>query len=419
MHGSAMTQDHLLRTRAKQVIPGGMYGHKSVKHFPDGYPQFFSGAEGALIRDVDGHEYIDMMCSWGPSILGHRDPGVEAAVAAQLSRSDCLNGPQPVMVELAEAMTARVEHADWAMFAKNGTDATTVAVRVARLETGRRQVIMATGSYHGIGSWSLPAGSPGLTEQDSADSLRCDYNDIASLEALFASTDDVAAVILTPFRHDVRRDLELVDPAFAQRARQLCDEHGAVLILDDIRCGLRIDPRGSWAELGIEPDLSAWSKAIANGHPLAALLGRRSLADAASRVTATGSFWLAAAPMAAALETWRRFDDPAAMTGLKTQGTRFAEGLREQAARHGIEVKVTGKEALPFMTFAGDREFALANAWCLSALKQGVYLHPTHNWFLGLQHEASVIDRVLERTDEAFASIASRVDRILGEGSLT
>lgn len=410
-----MTQDAQLRDRAQHVIPGGMYGHKSVKHFPVGYPQFFAGGEGAMITDVDGNSYIDMMCSWGPSILGHHDAGVDAAVAAQLSQGDCLNGPQPVMVELAEAMTDRIEHADWAMFAKNGTDATTVGVRVARLETGRRQVIMATGSYHGIGSWSLPNGSPGITEHDSTDSLRCEYNDINSVEKLFAENSDIAAVVLTPFRHDVRRDLEKVDPAFAKRVRELCDEHGAVLILDDIRCGLRIDPRGSWAELGIEPDLSAWSKAIANGHPLAALLGRRSLESAASRITATGSFWLAAAPMAAALEVWRRFDDPSAMSGLKTQGRRFTEGLRTQAEAHGIRVTVSGHEALPFMTFAGDPDFTLANAWCLAALREGVYFHPTHNWFLGLQHDSAVIDRVLERTDASFAAVANQAQQMQQE----
>lgn len=415
-HRRAGSIDEAWKLRARAVIPGGMYGHKSVAHLPAGFPQFFAGASGAILRDVDGREYIDMMCSWGPIILGHQDAAVDAAVRHQLSVGDCLDGPQPVMVELAEAMTSRVCHADWAMFAKNGTDVTTLAVRVAREATGRREVITATGSYHGIGSWSLPSGSAGLTDLDSALTRRCVYNDVASLRAVADSTTDLAAIVVTPFRHDVRRDLEMVDLDFAREARAICDQRGAVLVLDDIRCGLRVDPRGSWEPIGIRPDLSTWSKAIGNGHPLAALLGSQALETAATRVTATGSFWLAAAPMAAALETWRRFDDPAVTERLHACGNRLADGLRSQATAHGVDATVSGAPAIPYLSFADDATFRVADAWSVAALDRGVYTHPTHNWFVGLQHTEEVIDMVLERTDGAFAEVAKIVDELREAG---
>lgn len=406
-------RDEDLRERARRVIPGGMYGHKNVAHLPTGYPQFFESASGALIRDVNGREYIDLMCSWGPIVLGHKDAAVEAAVRRQLDIGDCLNGPQAVMVELAEAMTDRVPHADWAIFAKNGTDVNTVAVRIARAATGKSGIITATGSYHGIGSWSLPDGSPGLIDLDSAATRRCSYNDVESLYEASELTGDLAAIVLTPIRHDIRRDLEPIDIDFALAARSICDERGAVLILDDIRCGLRIDPRGTWESIGVRPDISTWSKAIGNGHPIAALLGSQALNEAASSVVATGSFWLAAAPMAAALETWRRFDDPDTSERLRASGRKFADGLRAQARAHGIDVTVSGPPGLPFMTFRDDEHFRIANRWCFEALKRGVYLHPTHNWFIGLQHTDEVVEDALSRTDEAFSALAREYESLV------
>ena len=126
------TADAMLRTRARLVVPGGMWGHLNAARLPEGYPQFFASAEGCRVRDVDGREYIDFMCSWGPILLGHRHPEVQAAAEAQAVKGDCFNGPGEVMVELAEDLVAMLPHADWAMFQKNGGDATTCCVTIAR-----------------------------------------------------------------------------------------------------------------------------------------------------------------------------------------------------------------------------------------------------------------------------------------------
>jgi glutamate-1-semialdehyde 2,1-aminomutase len=141
--------DEQLRRRARSVIPGGMYGHQSAGPLPPEYPQFMRSGLGARIWDVDGNEYVDLMCSYGPVVLGHRHPLVEAAAAAQAELADCQNGPGPVMVELAELLVSTVQHADWAMFAKNGTDATTICCTIARARTGRSRILVAKGAYHG------------------------------------------------------------------------------------------------------------------------------------------------------------------------------------------------------------------------------------------------------------------------------
>src|SRR5437879_3913068 len=140
------TADAMLRARARLVVPGGMWGHLNAARLPEGYPQFFASAQGCRVRDVDGREYIDFMCSWGPVVLGHRHPEVQAAAEAQAAKGDCFNGPGEVMVELAEDLVAMLPHADWAMFQKNGADATTSCVTIARAGTGKRKVLVARGS---------------------------------------------------------------------------------------------------------------------------------------------------------------------------------------------------------------------------------------------------------------------------------
>ena len=399
--------DQALRARAAKVVPGGMYGHMNAVFMPPNFPQFFARGDGARVWDVDGNEYVDLMCSWGPILLGYRHPVVEEAVAAQLAEGDVLNGPSARMVELAEVLVDQVPHADWAMFCKNGTDATTLGLTVARSATGRRKVLVARGSYHGIGGWSMPATARGTTEEDHANTVFYEYNDLASVEAAVAG-GDVAAIAVTPIRHDVYRDLEPCSPEFARGLRAICDRIGAALLLDDIRCGLRVDMAGSWEPLGVRPDLSAWSKSLANGHPLAALLGNDPFREGAQKIFATGSFWMAAAPMAGALATLRELRESDGIGAMRRAGERLQAGLREQASAHGLVVNVTGPPQLPFLTFAGDTDFKRATAWAGECGRNGVYLHPTHNWFLGAAHDDEAIDRALQGTDEAFRAIRER-----------
>jgi glutamate-1-semialdehyde 2,1-aminomutase len=403
---SALTRDAELRARAAAVIPGGMYGHLNAGRMPARYPQFFERAEGVHLWDCDGNEYIDVMCSWGPVVLGHHHPMVEQAAAAQRARGDCLNGPGPVMVELAEMLVDRVAHADWAMFAKNGTDATTTALMIARATTGKRKVLAARGSYHGSAPWCTPR-LDGTAPEDRSNMILFEYNDIASLTAAADEAgDDLAAAIVTPFRHDAGYDQELVDPDFARALRTLCDRQDAVLILDDIRCGLRLADGGSWEPLGVDPDISTWSKAIANGYPLSAVLGNERVRDGASRLFVTGSFWFAAVSMAAAVATLQAHREQDAVQQMTRAGTLLRQGLAGQAADHGLTVRQTGPVQMPFLTFDADQGYERANLFTATALEHGAYLHPTHNWFLSGAHTDEDIERVLEATDHGFQAVS-------------
>jgi len=192
---------------------------------------------------------------------------------AQRGRGDLMTGPAECQVELAELVVETIPHADWVLFAKNGTDATTACVTIARAGTQRRKVLVAKGSYHGAAPWCTPS-LAGVTAEDRAHILRFDYNDVASLErAADEAGRDLAAVLVTAFKHDVKRHQEAPTLAFAQAVRRICDAADAALILDDVRAGFRLHIGGSWEPYGVRPDLCAWSKAIANGHPLAAVTG--------------------------------------------------------------------------------------------------------------------------------------------------
>lgn len=401
-------RDAALRERSRRVVPGGMYGHMRADAMGAAYPQFFARGAGARIWDVDGKEYVDLMCAWGPIVLGHNHPGVEEAVARGRAAGECLDGPGEAFVELAETFVASVPHADWAMFAKNGTDATSLAVRLARAESGRDTVLVAAGAYHGVASWCAN-NTVGITADERADKALFEYNDLASVEAAAAHEGDVAAIVVCPMRHDLRRDLELVDPEFARGLRHLCDRIGAALILDDVRCGMRIDLGGSWEPLGVRPDLSAWSKAIANGSPLAAVLGGDRYREAASEIFTTGSFWFGAPAMAAALATFEGLRKEDGIAAMERAGHRLCEGLAAQAADHEQAVRITGPPQMPLLMFAADGAgLERGGAWADACVENGVFLHSHHNWFLSAAHGDADIDRALEATDVAFATVRGR-----------
>jgi glutamate-1-semialdehyde 2,1-aminomutase len=399
--------DAAWRQRARAVIPNGMYGHQSANTLPEGFPQFLERGEGCHVWDVDGNEYVDLMCSYGPIILGHRHPAVEAAARTQAAEADCQNGPSHHAVELAEKMTGIVSHADWAIFQKNGTDATTTCVTVARATTGKRKVLVATGAYHGAAPWCTPNPN-GIVAEDRVHLLRYRFNDSESVDAAIAEADgDIAAIVVSPFRHDARFDQELVDPAFARHLRTVCDDTGAALVLDDVRCGFRMAYGGSWEPIGVEPDLSAWSKGIANGYALAATLGNDRFRAGAEKIYVTGSFWFSAVSMAASLATLEVLADDAVATMVRA-GQRLRDGLAAQARSHDLSINQTGPVQMPLLTFAEDKDFAKANVFTGEAARLGVFLHPWHNWFLCTAHSDEDIDRALVATDGAFAAVRAR-----------
>ncbi|MCO5733304.1 aminotransferase class III-fold pyridoxal phosphate-dependent enzyme [Rhizobium sp. SSA_523] len=401
-------QDRALRARAEKVVPGGMWGHLHAAKLPDAYPQFFSRGEGGILWDVDGNRYVDFMCSWGPNLLGHLHPEVEEAAERQRRMGDCLNGPAEVMVELAELVVDTIAHADWTMFQKNGTDATTTCVTIARAATGKRKILVAKGAYHGAVPWCSPS-LIGVTAEDRAHLVYYTFNDIESLEtAVKEAADDMAAIVVSAYRHDISLDQELPTQDFAKAVRRLADSKGAALIIDEVRAGFRLHTAGSWEPLGVRPDLSAWSKAIANGYTLSAVTGSDWLRKAASQIFVTGSFWAGAVAMAAALATLkvvRRDNVPEKVARL---GQMLRDGLETRSRQFGLSIRQSGPAQMPTVLFDDDADFAKGNAFCNAALSKGVYFHPRHNMFLCAAHTEADIAAALEAAEHGFATVSNR-----------
>jgi glutamate-1-semialdehyde 2,1-aminomutase len=395
-----------LFARAAQVIPCGIYGHASpAAALPGALPYYADRAEGCRYWDVDGNEFIDYLCGYGPVILGHQHPAVEEAAARQQRNALCVNHPGPVMVDLAEYLVSLVDFSAWAVFGKNGSDMTTWCVQVAREHTQRRKILKVAGAYHGIDPWCTP-GHAGLLNEDRAHIHDFNWNDLESFERLLARyRGDIAGVIMTPFHHPVFKPSQMPAPGFWPHIEAACRRDGIVLILDDIRAGFRLDLRGSHACFGFEPDLICFCKAIANGHALSAALGRRELRVAASRVFLTGSYWNSPPAMAAALACLQILEQQEVISTLRRSGEMLMQGLLQAGANHGYAMLASGPAAVPFLCFIEDPSSRRQQYFCAEVARRGAFFHPHHNWFLSAAHTPADISATLAMADDAFAAM--------------
>ena len=395
--------------RARRVIPGGVYGHQSPVYLVDGtFPRFLSEANGCRVRDPDGHEYIDFLCSYGPMVLGYRDPVVEEAADRQRRLCDSGNLPAPNMVELAEKLVAITAGADWAMFAKNGSDVCTWALAVARRSTRRDLVAMVEGTYHGVHGWCNPA-RRGFPDGERAGIVTFPWNDAGALEDLFRKHDGrIAGVITTPFRHEARYDSVMPGEGFLKAIRELCSRHDAVMISDDVRAGFRLDMAGSMKHFGVVPDMTVYSKAIANGYPLSVMLGADRLRKAAEDIFVTGTFFTQAVPIAAALATIDEIERRSAIAHMDRVGRRLCDGLVARARAAGLDVTISGPPSIPFMSFAADGgSLERSRMFAAEAARRGAFFHPAHNWFVSAAHQERDIDEALDAAEAAMAAVAA------------
>ena len=392
--------------RAAKVIPGGIYGSKAPGAMVAGaYPYYLESGKGCRTKDVDGNEYIDFMCGYGSQIVGYGNEAVDAAGLGRIAAGDLLPQPSPVMVELAERLVGLVEGASWALFAKNGTDATSLALSVARVAVEKPLVIAAEGAYHGAANWTTMNLFPPL-RKEREDMRYFRWNDLQALEGLFErERGKIAAVILTPYHHPTFAPQLMPDPRLFPMVRRLCDEEGALFILDDIRANFRLHPRGSQARFGAEPDLWTMGKAIANGYPISALLGAEKLRKIASSFFVTGTYWMNSGPMAASLACLDEMERLGGIPRLELLGDLLKRGLEEAGAAQGFGARVSGPPAIPFLTFDEDPDLYLNQRFGAAMARRGIWLHPHHNWFISLAHGEAEIETTVEAAKSAFSAM--------------
>ncbi len=404
MSGFAKSRDYF--ERAAKVIPGGIYGSKAPGFLvPGSYPYYVERAKGCRMWDADGNEYIDYLCGFGSQIVGYGNERVDGPATRQIANGDLLDQPAPVMVELAERLVGLVDGSAWAVFTKNGTDATTLALSLARVRTGKPVAVVAAGAYHGAANWCGPNPFPPLADE-TRNMRSFFYNDAAGLERVFEEERGrIACIFLTPYHHPTYAPQELPRPGFYDTVHRLCREEGALLVMDDIRANFRLHPRGSHVLFGARPDLWCMGKAMANGYPISVLMGTEELRKTATSFFITGTYWMSAAPMVAAMATLdetERLGGPARLAAL---GARLKEGLESAGRASGFSPRVTGPAAIPFLTFDEDPDLYLNQRFGAAMARRGVFLHPHHNWFLSLAHTEADIELTVERAREAFAAL--------------
>mgnify|MGYP001239201633 CR=1 FL=1 len=391
-----------LLERALQTIPlGSQTFSKSKTQYPHGVsPYFITRGQGSRVWDADGNEYIDFISSLCSITLGYNDPDVDAAVRKQLDDGVIFSLPHPLEMEVAERIVAMVPCADMVRFGKNGSDATSGAIRLARAHTGRDRVAVC--GYHGwqdwyIGSTARWRGVPQAV-RDLTHSFP--YNDPDALEKLLkAHPGEFAAIILEPM--NVAEPL----PGYLEAVARLTRAHGTVLVFDETITGFRYAPGGAQEYFGVTPDLATFGKGLANGYPLSAVAGRRDLMKLMEEIFFSFTFGgetLSLAASAAALDKIKRCRVTDRLAEL---GQRLLAGLRERVARHGVGelINVAGH---PSWTFLILKDTPQASQWATKTLllqslfERGILSLGTHN--LNYAHSEADIDRLLAVYDEVF-----------------
>ena len=399
--------------RACKVIPSGVYGHLGPAEgcmIPvDAFPLFSSRADGAYFWDVDGNKYIDYMCAYGPNILGYNDPDVDAAAAAQRKLGDCTTSPSTKMIEFAELLVDTVACADWAYFAKNGNDVTTMAVMLSRAYTRRKKIVFFKGYYHGISPWTQKIDYAGIIEEDVCNNIYLDWNDEAQLEQAFEDNKgEIAAVIGQPYMHNNFMDNTFPAEGFWQKVRKLCDDNGAVLVVDDVRAGFRMDMAGSDHYFGFEADLICFCKALANGYNVSALCGKEFLKNSVSGMAYTGSYWLSAVPFAAGIACINKMKKLNCPQILIEKGQKLKDGLIAAATKYGFDLHVSGIPSLFYLRIADDPSLRLHQEWVAECVKRGVFFTNHHNHFINAALSDKDITETVEVADEAFSVVRDR-----------
>ena len=397
--------------RAMNVIPGGIYGHQGPVegcHIPiDAFTKYCERAEGSCFWDLDGNRIIDYMCAYGPNVLGYNDPEVDEAAARQRAKADCVTAPSSIMVDFAELLVDTVNTADWAFFAKNGNDVTSLAVMTARAHTNRKKIVFFRGYYHGVSPWTQKLDYPGIIEEDVVNNIYVNWNDFDELAEVFErNRGQIAAVIAQPYMHGNFADNTLPADGYWQKVRQLCTESETVLIVDDVRAGFRLDLAGSDHFFGFEADLICFCKALANGYNVSALCGKEFLRNTVSGLSYTGSYWMSAVPFAAGIaciSKMKRLDLP---TLLDAQGTKLKNGLLAEASKRGYDLRVSGMPSLFYLRLADDPSLMLHQRWIAECQKRGVYFTSHHNHFINASLSDELIQETVEIAGEAFDAIS-------------
>ncbi len=424
-------RSHDLFTRSLELMPGGVNSPVRAFKSVGGEPFFTARADGPYLFDADGNRYIDYVGSWGPMIVGHNHPKVLDAVIAAARDGLSFGTPNPLEVTMAETITRLIPSCEMVRMVNSGTEATLSAIRLARGATGRARIVKFEGCYHGHGdSFLVKAGSgaltfgvptsPGVPKALADLTLTLPYNDIEAAQKLFDEHGaDIAALIIEP----VVGNANCLPPreGYLEALRELCTQHGVLLIFDEVMTGFRVALGGAQARYGVTPDLSTFGKVIGGGMPVGAYGGRRDLMEQiapAGPIYQAGTLSGNPVAMAAGLAMLELIQAPGFHAGLEAKSNALCDGLEAAARDAGIAFttqRVGGMFGLFFSTETVDTyaqavacDTARFNRFFHAMLERGVFLAPSafEAGFISSAHAQSDIDATVAAAREAFAELA-------------
>ena len=424
--------------RARALIPEGSSSPVRAGRVFDPYPFFVDHAEGAYLFDVDGNRYLDTLMGFGPVILGHAHPAVTEAVAGQAAKGLIYGASTPLEVQVAETIVDMVPSADLVRFAPSGTEATMHAIRVARGFTGKPGILKFEGHYHGNHDQVLvsvntsleeggPASNPvkvpvgtGIPVEHQAHTTVAVWNDLEAVERLIrANRHTLAAVITEP----IMANKGFIPPAdgYLRGLQRVCRENDVLFALDEVITGFRLARGGAQEVFGLEPDLSTFAKAVANGAPMALFTGRREVMAVleGGRVRHAGTYNASPICLAAARATLAELnkDDGAVYGRLEATGSALRAGLQEIMDRHGVPARVQGMGSM-LQAFFTDlpkvgtyrealrSDLALFSRFAHQMIRRGVFVHPDgfEHWFVSAAHGEREVGLILDSADDSIAA---------------
>jgi glutamate-1-semialdehyde 2,1-aminomutase len=424
--------------RARKSIAGGVNSPVRAFRAVGLSPLFMKSGSGAVLTDLDGHEYIDYVLSWGPLILGHAHPAVVKAIAAAAARGLSFGAPTEAETELAETIVSMMPWIERLRFVSSGTEATMSAIRLARGFTRRPKIVKFAGCYHGhadaflisAGSGALTNGvptSPGVTEGTAHDTIVLPFNDVSAVERAFAEHPDaIAAAIVEPYPGNM--GLVLPRPGYLQSLRRLCAQHGALLVFDEVMTGFRVGRGGAAGREAVTPDLTTLGKVIGGGLPVGAFGGR---ADVMAYLSPDGPVYQAGTlsgnplAMAAGLATLRIVRDDATLydrLGVLTQ--LLVDGLGEIMNKHGVAYRASAAGSMFGLFFASDPVTDLESAlksdvglfakYYAAMIDREIYLAPSQfeAGFVSSAHTTRHVEQTLAAADAAVARALSEKSAI-------
>lgn len=392
---------------AQQLSPGGCMGIRRPYNFiPGEYPIFLERGYGGHIVDVDGNDYIDMLCAYGPIIMGYDEPEINDAVKAQMDKGFCFSLVQPIQNELEQKLIEIIPSAERVILVKTGSDATSVAVRIARGHTDRDKILRC--GYHGWHDWAVEVHG-GVPQVIQDLTIEFEYGDLADLEAkLIANPGEIAGIIVTPVGHPLAKPVMAPPAGYLEGVRRLADEHGCVLIFDEIRSGFRVSLGGAQERYGVTPDLSTFGKAMANGYPISAVVGKAEVMNAAEKkVFISSTFFPNSLEMAAALKCIEILQRDKIIDQVWAKGEWFLAELEKVVAASGVPVSVSGIPPMPFLTFAkvDDHAKERREAFYTQTIRRGLFIQPFHHWYISARHTDADLRKAIDAITEALAYV--------------